>query len=127
MEMRVARLDKNQEDEGVGLMTKRELIDMFKNKIFPKQAEDLLKINYEGLGELDKREYLRDTSILIMLAEKGLKTEQDIVNPYLEKLRADIEKKHTKAKQRVSVLQMNAYTDCLQMIDNLLSESEGEE
>lgn len=52
-------------------------------------------------------------------------TEQDIVKPYLEKLKADIEKKHTKAKQRGSVLQMNAYTDCLQMIDNLLSESEG--
>lgn len=58
-------------------MTKRKLIDMFKNKIFPKQAEDLLKMNYEGLGELDKREFLRDTSILIMLAEKGLKSEQE--------------------------------------------------
>ncbi len=58
-------------------MEKRELIDMFKNKIFPKQAEDLLKMNYEGLGELDKREFLRDTSILIMLAEKGLKSEQE--------------------------------------------------
>lgn len=57
-------------------MTKRELVDMFKNIIFPKQAEDLLKINYEGLGELDKREFLRDTLILIMLAEKGLKSEQ---------------------------------------------------
>lgn len=59
-------------------MTKRELIDMFKNIIFPKQAEDLLKINYEELGELDKREYLRDTSILIKLAEKGLKSEQEL-------------------------------------------------
>ena len=72
-------------------MTKREVIDMFKNIIFPKQAEDLLKINYEGLGELDKREYLRDTSTLIMLAEKGLKSEQEIVKPYIEKLKADIE------------------------------------
>lgn len=52
-------------------------------------------------------------------------TEQEIVKPYLEKLKTDIEKKHTKAKQRGWVLQMNAYTDCLQMIDNLLSESEG--
>lgn len=52
-------------------------------------------------------------------------TEQDIVKPYLEKLKTEIEKKHTKAKQTSSVLQMNAYTDCLQMIDNLLSESEG--
>lgn len=51
-------------------------------------------------------------------------TEQDIVKPYLEKLKIEIEKKHTKAKQTSSVLQMNAYTDCLQMIDNLLSESE---
>lgn len=108
-------------------MTKRELIDMFKNKIFPKQAEDLLKINYEGLGELDKQEYLRDTTIIIKLAEKGLKSEQEIVKPYLEKIRAEIEKKHARAKQISSVLQMNAYTDCLQMIDNLLSESEGKE
>lgn len=52
-------------------MAKRELIDMFKNIIFPKQAEDLLKINYEGLGELDKREYLRDTSILTCWLKKG--------------------------------------------------------
>lgn len=73
-------------------MTKRELIEMFKNKIFPKQAEDLLKINYEGLGELDKREFLRDTSILIMLAEKGLKSEQEIVKPYLERIREEIQK-----------------------------------
>lgn len=59
-------------------MTKCELIDMFKNIIFPKQAEDLLKINYEGLGEIDKQEYLRDTSTLITLAEKGLKSEQEL-------------------------------------------------
>lgn len=54
-------------------------------------------------------------------------TEQEIAKPYLEKLKTEIEKKHTKAKQRGSVLQMNAYTDCLQMIDNLLSESEVKE
>lgn len=72
-------------------MTKRKLIDMFKNKIFPKQAEDLLKMNYEGLGELDKREFLRDTSILIKLAEKGLKSEQEVIKPYIEKLKAEIE------------------------------------
>lgn len=54
-------------------------------------------------------------------------SEQEIVKPYLEKLKTEIEKKHTKAKQRGSVLQMNAYTDCLQMIDNLLSESEDKE
>lgn len=51
-------------------------------------------------------------------------TEQEIVKPYLEKLKTEVEKKHTKAKQRGWVLQMNAYTDCLQIIDNLLSESE---
>lgn len=51
-------------------------------------------------------------------------SEQEIVKPYLEKLKTEIEKKHTKAKQTSSVLQMNAYTDCLQMIDNLLSEQE---
>lgn len=76
-------------------MTKRKLIDMFKNKIFPKQAEDLLKMNYEGLGELDKREFLRDTSILIMLAEKGLKFEQEIVKPVLDKISAEIEEVQT--------------------------------
>lgn len=72
-------------------MTKRKLIDMFKNKIFPKQAEDLLKMNYEGLGELDKREFLRDTSILIKLAEKGLKSEQEVIKPYIEKMKAEVE------------------------------------
>lgn len=72
-------------------MTKRKLIDMFKNIIFPKQAEDLLKINYEGLGELDKQEYLRDTTILIKLAEKGLKSEQEVIKPYIEKLKAEVE------------------------------------
>lgn len=51
-------------------------------------------------------------------------TEQEIVKPYLEKLKTEIEKKHAKAKQISSVLQMNAYTDCLQMIDKLLSEQE---
>lgn len=53
-------------------MTKLELIEMFENQIFPKQAENFLKLNYEGKGELDKQEYLRDTAILISLAKKGL-------------------------------------------------------
>lgn len=53
-------------------MTKLELIEMFENRIFPKQAENFLKLNYEGKGELDKQEYLRDTAILISLAKKGL-------------------------------------------------------
>lgn len=44
----------------------------------------------------------------------------------LKKLKAEIKKKHTKAKQATSVLQMNAYTDCLQMIDNLLEEAEND-
>lgn len=97
-------------------MTKRELIDMFKNIIFPKQAEDLLKINYEGLGELDKQEYLRDTTILIMLAEKGLKSEQEIVKPYLEKIRAEIIE--LRSRQNVGVL------ECLDIIDKYKAESE---
>ena len=49
-------------------------------------------------------------------------TEQEIVKPYLEKLKAEVEKRHARAKQMHSVLQMNAFTDCLQLIDNLLSE-----
>ena len=57
-------------------MTKRELIDMFKNQVFPSQARHLANLNYEGKGEIDKQEYLRDTAILIDLAEKGLATEQ---------------------------------------------------
>ena len=35
----------------------------------------------------------------------------------LEKIRDEIEKKRVRAKQMSSVLQMNAYTDCLQIID----------
>ena len=42
----------------------------------------------------------------------------------LDKIRAEIEKKHARAKQMSSVLQMNAYTDCLQIIDKYKAESE---
>lgn len=35
----------------------------------------------------------------------------------LDKIRAEIEKKHDRAKALNMVLQMNAYTDCLQIID----------
>lgn len=107
-------------------MTKRELIDMFKNKIFPKQAEDLLKMNYEGLGELDKREFLRDTSILIMLAEKGLKSEQEIVEPVLSKIRAEIMRlddiNPDYPMDRTIHISRN---EVLQIIDKYKAESEG--
>jgi hypothetical protein len=63
-------------------MTKRELIDMFKNEIFPSQARHLKNVNYEGKGEVDEQEYLRDTAILIDLAEKGL--------DYENRLKADL-------------------------------------
>lgn len=108
-------------------MTKRELIDMFKNIIFPKQAEDLLKINYEGLGELDKREYLRDTSILIMLAEKGLKSEHEIVKSYIGKLKADIEVTYDALDgyEPESLATFASRIDDL--IDNLLAEIEEKE
>lgn len=42
----------------------------------------------------------------------------------LETIRAEIEKKRARAKQMSSVLQMNAYTDCLQIIDKYKAESE---
>lgn len=105
-------------------MTKRELIDMFKNKIFPKQAEDLLKMNYEGLGELDKREFLRDTSILIMLAEKGLRFEQEIVKTYIEKLKADIEAAYDELDGYEPDALSTFASRIDDLIDNILSESE---
>lgn len=42
----------------------------------------------------------------------------------LDEIRAEIEKKHARSKQMSSVLQMNAYTDCLQIIDKYIAESE---
>lgn len=42
--------------------------------------------------------------------------------PILDQIRAEIEKKHARAKQVSSVLQMNAYTDCLQIIDKYRGE-----
>lgn len=54
-------------------MTKRELIDMFRDQVFPAQANYLKNLNYENKGELDSQEYLRDTSVLIDLAEMGYK------------------------------------------------------
>lgn len=94
-------------------MAKRELID--RNNL---ESTTIVTDDFSDNEVLDVvlMEDVKETPVI---------TEQDIVKPYLEKLKTDIEKKHTKAKQRGWVLQMNAYTDCLQMIDNLLSESEG--
>lgn len=50
---------------------------------------------------------------------------KDSINEVLDKIRAEIEKKHARSKQMSSVLQMNAYTDCLQIIDKFKAESEG--
>lgn len=107
-------------------MTKCELIDMFKNIIFPKQAEDLLKINYEGLGELDKREYLRDTSILIKLAEKGLKSKQEIAKTYIGKLKADIEIAYDELDGNEQDALSTFASRIDDLIDNLLTEIEEE-
>ena len=56
-------------------MTNEELIEMFREDIFPMQADHLLRLNFEGKGQLDKTEYLRDAAILLELAEKGLEAE----------------------------------------------------
>lgn len=56
-------------------MTDKELINMFRDQIFPLQAEKLKDLNFEGKGEIDKFEYLRDTSIILNLAEKGIKSD----------------------------------------------------
>lgn len=69
---------------------------------------------------VDKEELIRALQYDCNQYAKGY---EDGKNDVIEKLKTEIEKKHTRAKQTSSVLQMNAYTDCLQMIDNLLSES----
>ena len=94
-------------------MAKRELID--RNNL---ESTTIVTDDYSGNEVIDvvAMEDIKEAPVI---------TEQEIVKPYLEKLKTEVEKKHTKAKQRGWVLQMNAYTDCLQMIDNLLSESEG--
>ena len=60
---------------GMTIEEKKNLIDMFREQIFPSQARTLLKQNFEGKGELDKQEYLRDTNRILDLAEKGLQVE----------------------------------------------------
>ena len=96
-------------------MAKRELID--RNNL---DSTTIVTDDFSG-------NELLDVVLMEDVKEAPVITEQEIVKPYLEKLKTEVEKKHTKAKQRGWVLQMNAYTDCLQMIDNLLSESEVKE
>lgn len=95
-------------------MAKRELID--RNNL---ESTTIVTDDFSG-------NELLDVVLMEDVKEAPVITEQEIVKPYLEKLKTEVEKKHTKAKQRGWVLKMNAYTDCLQMIDNLLSESEEE-
>jgi hypothetical protein len=94
-------------------MAKRELID--RNNL---ESTTIVTDDFSG-------NELLDVVLMEDVKEAPVITEQEIVKPYLEKLKTEVEKKYTKSKQRICVLQMNAYTDCLQMIDNLLSESEG--
>ena len=42
----------------------------------------------------------------------------------LDKIRVEIERKYQRAKEYNSVLQMNAYMDCLQIIDKYRGENE---
>lgn len=49
--------------------------------------------------------------------------DENEVGEVLDEIRAEIEKKLTRAKQMSSVLQMNAYIDCLQIIDKYIEGS----
>lgn len=89
-------------------MAKRELID--RNDL---ESTTIVTDDFSG-------NELLDVVLMEDIKEAPVITEQEIVRPYIEKLKIEIEKKHTKAKQRGWVLQMNAYTDWLQMIDKLL-------
>lgn len=111
-------------------MAKRELID--RNHLL-EEIKKLQKSPWYNLGKdnmvvsralYNERKEAVEVVRDLCVNDESTITEQEIVKPYLEKLKTEVEKKHTKAKQRGSVLQMNAYTDCLQMIDNLLSEQE---
>lgn len=73
-------------------MTKREIIDLFKNEIFPLQAETLFLRNYQGLGELDRDEYLRDSGVLIELAEAGLKNQTESAKTVFYEFREKLSK-----------------------------------
>lgn len=99
-------------------MAKREFID--KKAFIDRSAIEFVSLK----DSLRYMEWSKNNEVQLEMIATTI-TEQEIVKPYLEKLKTEIEKKHTKAKQTSSVLQINAYTDCLQMIDNLLSESEG--
>lgn len=56
--------------------TKKQMIDDFRNIIVPKTADRLLKLDYEGMGQQDKEDYLREANMILDLAEKGLEAEE---------------------------------------------------
>ena len=69
---------------------------------------ETLQENYGG------QEETQDLAEALGVAAEAIKTAQADT---LTKIRAEIEKKRARAKQMSSVLQMNAYTDCLHIID----------
>lgn len=90
-------------------MTNEEAIENLKGCVCSYEVDNYGKPNGNVTADL--------TQEIIEMAIKALEQEN-----VLEKIRAEIEKKRTRAKQMSSVLQMNAYTDCLQIIDKCRKE-----
>ena len=98
-------------DENIYNCETQQVEDVFMRRTF--EANELA---IKALDQKPKSEWQQDHEIL--------KAYSDGANEVLDKIRAEIEKKRTRSKQMSSVLQMNAYTDCLQIIDKYIAESE---
>lgn len=57
-------------------MTK-ELIEYIRQTVIPFGKEELLKINYEGLGKSDAEEFEKDLNEVLDLASKALEQDND--------------------------------------------------
>lgn len=122
---------------GMTIEEKEDLIAMFREQIFPSQARHLKNVNYEGQGEQDMQEYLRDTTVLLELADKGLQAEL-IQADYEARLKADlkailedlrfqaeenIENIYEKDEDNILMLaQHNAFADCFAQYNSLIEE-----
>ena len=128
----------------VGLMAKRELID---RKHLLEEIKKLQKSPWYNLGKdnmvvsralYNERKEAVEVVRYLCVNDESTITEQEIVKPYLDKLKEQIAKSADKQlKIAMGTADLNeryahirvesAFRQCIAMIDNLLSESEGEE
>lgn len=122
-------------------MTNEEAIKIFKSELdwaeqnrYPYISENKVKAIKLAIKALEQTDKIEESNFSTEQYKADLQAaydcgyakalEQQPSGDVLDKIRAEIEKKRARAKQMSSVLQMNAYTDCLQIIDKYKAESE---